>query len=138
MAKTLQEKVLDYIACTGAALEKAEKQASDKAAQDAQIEKLIPGVVDALARNGRIKPQEKEAAASLLHDPIKALEILGRTAEHRNDEELSRLGSQVSTTKKASHVSGSLNSPYVGARSSGLKDSDRILFERLNLPIPQE
>ena len=133
MARTIQEKVLDYIEVTGAALAKAEKQAQDKQSQEQQLTQLIPGVVDKLLANGRIEPHQKTAAADLLRDPIKALEILGRTAEHRNDDEIGRLGSQVETKSASAHVPGGLNSPYVGYRGSQEKDSDRILFERLGL-----
>lgn len=131
MARTLQEKVLAYIECTGAALEKAEKEASSRATLEEKVADLIPGVVEKLLANGRIKPHQKEAAADLLRDPVKALEILAKTAEHRNDEEIARLGSQVETTKKASF--NSLNTPYVGARTSEAKESDRVLFEKLGL-----
>lgn len=133
MPQTLQEKVLSYIECTGTALAKAEKVAQEKNAQDEQLSKLIPDTVEKLLRNGRIEPHQKQAAADLLRDPVKALEILGRTAEHRNDEETMRLGTQVNTKAASAHVPGSINSPYVGARTSQDKDSDRILFERLGL-----
>lgn len=135
-AVTLQEKVLNYIQCSGAALEQAEKQASEKKSQEKQVDDLIPGVVESLLRNGRIEPHQKDAAVKLLRNPIKALEILGKTAEHRNDEETARLGSPVApkTTKSAS-ARGGVNSPYVGAKTTDIKDSDRILFERLGLTM---
>lgn len=132
MPKSLQEKVLDYIQVTGAALEKAEKQAETKQAAEQTVKEMIPGVIETLLRNGRIEPNEKTAAAELLKDPIMVMKLLSKTAEHRNAEEAAQLGTQ--TTKQASaHVMGSLNSPYVGVRTSGEKESDRVLFERLGL-----
>ena len=84
MALSPQQKFLKYIQVTGVALERAEKQAADQAEQAQKIAELIPQAVEALVRHGRIEPHQKEAAARLLIDPVKALDLLIKTAAHRN------------------------------------------------------
>jgi hypothetical protein len=117
-AQSHAEKVLDYVEATGAILEKSAAMLAQKEAQDKQCAKLIPLAVEALLSNGRIEPHEKDAAAKILGDPSKVLEVLIKTAAHRNDAERAKIGEpdQKGQTKKASTYS-SLNDGYVGRRS---------------------
>jgi hypothetical protein len=128
MSQTLQQKVIEQVAWSSAALDKAERALREKSANDQQRSELIPGVVDALVRNGRIEEHEKEAASNLLTDPTKTLEILEKVAEHRSAQEIGQLGTPTGTEKVAYD---SLNSPFTGVPTSQEKESDRVFRERL-------
>jgi hypothetical protein len=131
---TYQEKVLDYVELTGAIVEKSAALLAEKEAQEQKCAKLIPVAVQALLDNQRIEPHEKEAAAKVLANPTKVLEILIKTAQHRNDAERAKIGQPVETgkTKQASY--NSLNDGYVGRRSRpGESEADKALKRGLGL-----
>ncbi len=129
MSKTHSEKVLDFIELTGTIMEKSSKLVAEKTATDQKCAKLIPAAVNALLENDRIEPHEKEAAAQVLQDPAKVLEILIKTAAHRNDAERAKLGSPDKTEKSASAYN-SLKDPYVGRRAKPGKSESDLAFER--------
>lgn len=132
--KSYQEKVLEFVELTGAIMEKSATMLTHKEAQDKQCTKLIPLAVQALLENERIEPHEKEAAAQVLRDPTKVLEILIKTAAHRNDNERAKIGQPVDgQTKKASSYN-SLNDAYVGRRSRpGESEADKAFRRGLGL-----
>lgn len=122
------EKVLDFIEVTGAVIEKSAALIAQKEAQDKKVGQLIPHAVKALLDNERILPHEKEAAERVLRDPIKVLEILIKTAAHRNDTERAKLGKSEGQTKKASY--NSLEDGYVGRRSRPEESESYKAFRR--------
>lgn len=128
--KTAQEKVLDLIEVTGAVMEKSAAMIAQKEAQDRQCEKLIPIAAQALLDNERIEPNEKSAAEKVLKDPAKVLEILIKTAAHRNVAERAKLGQPVEgkQTKQASY--NSLQDGYVGRRSRPAESEADKAFKR--------
>jgi hypothetical protein len=129
---THPEKILDYIELTGAVLEKSAAMLTEKEAQDKKIATLIPQAVNALLENERILPTEKEAATKILCDPVKVLEILIKTAAHKNSSEQAKLGEPSGQTKKASY--NSLNDSYVGRKSQpGESESYKALKRGLGL-----
>lgn len=133
-AQLQQEKVLDFIEATGAIMEKSAALLAVKEAQDSQCAKLIPQVVEALLKNERIEPHEKDAAALVLTDPVKVLEILKKTAGHRNDAERANIGTPTDNrqTKQASY--NSTTDSYAGRRSRpGESESDKALKRGLGL-----
>jgi hypothetical protein len=75
------EMVLDHIACSHAALDKAHEFMQKQASVEKQIEELIPEVVEALVKHERIDPSQREKAAALLRDPVQALKILIKAAD---------------------------------------------------------
>jgi hypothetical protein len=124
-----QEKVLDFVEVTGAIMEKSAALVAQKEAQDKQCAKLIPLAVEALLKNERIEPHEKEAAEKVLRDPVKVLEILIKTAAHRNDAERAKIGQPVEgQTKKANY--NSLSDGYVGRRSRPAESEADKAFKR--------
>lgn len=127
--RTIQQKVIEQIAWSSAALDKAETALAEKQAMEQRYAELIPAVVDALAKNERIDEHEKSAAAEMLLDPIKALEILEKVAEHRTGNEAGQLGTPTGNVKTASY--NSLTSPFAGVPTSGEKESDRRYREAL-------
>jgi hypothetical protein len=127
------EKVLDYIETTGAVLEKAAAMVAAKEAQEKKCAELIPLAVEALLKNERMEPHQKAAAEIVLKDPAKVLEVLIKTASHRNDSERSQLGEPVEgQTKKASY--NSVSDGYVGRRARPSEsESDKAFKKGLGL-----
>jgi hypothetical protein len=126
------ERVLEYIEVTGAIFEKVAAMLADKTAQQTRIAALIPGAVKELLANERIQPHEKDAATRVLLDPVKALEVLTKTAAHRNDTERAQIGKPDGQVKKASYDSRS--DAYVGRRSRPEEaESSKALKRKLGL-----
>lgn len=127
--------MVEYVQLSDAIATVVQKQASDKSAQDTKVNEMIPQVVEALIKNDRLPERLRKEASDLLRDPVKALGVLLNTANHKNASEVASMGEQTGTKKSASAkpVRGSMNSPYVGGRTTEERDSDRVLFERLGL-----
>lgn len=126
------EKVLEFVEISGAVMEKTANMIATKEAQDQKINKLIPIAVQALLENERIEPSEKEAAAKILRDPVNVLEVLIKTAAHRNISERTKLGNPVNDKlgKQASSEYNSLKDNYVGRRSRPDESESYKAFRR--------
>ena len=136
-AADYQGEVLDLINVYGAVLEKAAAAEAQKQAQDAQLAVLIPQAVDALLANERIEPTQKEAAAQAFQDPVRVLQVLIKTAYHKNHKEQASIGQPVAPqVKKAS--ANSTQSSYVGDRRPRIKESDLVLMNRLGIEPPAD
>ncbi len=122
------EKVLDYVEVTGAVMEKVSADLAQREKQAEEVSKLVPLAAQALLDNQRILPHEKEAAMDVLKDPVRALEVLIKTAQHRNDTERTQLGRPVEMQKKASY--NSLNNNYVGRRAHPDEPESYKAFKR--------
>jgi len=138
---TLQQKVVDAIAFGSAAVGTASRFMAEKTAQDAKVAELIPQAVKALIDYERIEPGEEKRASDVLKDPVQVLGLLIKLAGHRNTQEAARLGTPIQQngqTKVASTKApfNSLTNPNVGARTSEIKESDRVLFRGLKLTPP--
>lgn len=131
----LNQKVVDFVEASGTALAQAGEALEKQAAQQQACDELIPGVVDALASNGRIEPHEKEAAAAVLKDPVKALQLLTKVANHRNDAEQLQLG-KPNGQEKTAGFEDAASSPYAGGRRTGNTLADAKLFNGLGLEVP--
>lgn len=77
-----EEKVIDSIQLSGAALVKFEKQATEIAARDARIASQAPTVVDELLKAGMIELHEKDDAIRALSNPEQVLELLKSAAQY--------------------------------------------------------
>jgi len=130
----LNEKLLDYVQCSATALEVAEKELAEKRAADQKVASLIPAALEALIANERIDPADREKAAAALKDPARVLEILIKTADVNNTIRPRTLGTAVQE-KKAGAGSGvsSLDSPYVGRRTSEVRESDKVFLAGLGI-----
>lgn len=82
-------KWLETVEKVGVYLERTQQMYQEKRAEEERIADEIPRVVDALIKNGRIRPDERDEAAVLLQDHLTTLKILERTASHRTNEEVS-------------------------------------------------
>ena len=139
---TIPEKVLDFIGYSTAALEKADAMLQSHEKQAADCAALIPTAVAALVDHERIREDQREKAAELLKDPVKTLQLLIKVAGHRNAQELAHLGTGVDSAVKTASggqthdPSQSLSSPFVGQRTTRVKQSSVNLFRGLGLPDP--
>lgn len=135
--ENLNDQLLDYVQCSATALDVAEKELSEKRAADVKVAALIPQALEALIANERIDPADREKAAAALKDPARVLEILIKTADVNNTIRPRTLGTATGSEKKASASANgtfdSLNSPYVGLRTSQEKESDRAFMRGLGL-----
>ncbi|NDD52771.1 hypothetical protein EBZ39_02635 [bacterium] len=132
----LVQKIIDYIGYSDAAMTKAAAELKVRDEQQEKLAKLIPAAVAACVDNERIEPQQKEALASALRDPVRTMELVIKLAAHKNAAELARLGTPVATKTAGYDPSSSLTSGYVGARDGRLKASDVKLFTGLGLNPP--
>lgn len=132
---TLPEKVIELVNISDAALEKAAAAQTKTAEAQTKTASLIPKVVDTMVQFNRINPDQREKLAQALKDPVQVLELLMKVAGHRNADEIARLGEPVGgTTKTAS--AAQRETPFVGGRNTGIRESDRRLFAGLGLPAP--
>ncbi len=131
---TTPQKVVDYVNCTNAALEKAAAARQVQITLEKKASELIPGAVDALISHGRIAPENREKLANALNDHTACLELLTKLAAHRVEAE-TKIGEGVpangATTKTASQ-----KTTYPGQRTDVMRPSDKILWEKLGLPVP--
>lgn len=145
---TLPEKVIEHIAVTDTALQKAAAFEKAAAAKQAKINELIPQVVDTMVKFERVRQDQRDKLAAMLQDPVKVLELMMSVAGHRNADEIARLGSGVAQTKVAGakpaggnlgyDPADSLTNPNVGARTTRVKQSSVSLFKGLGLAAPTE
>ena len=138
---TLAEKVLEQIRVSDTVLQKAAAAEKTQQEKQAEVAARIPDVVDALLRNERIQPSQQEKLAGMLHDPVKVLELMVKVADHRNADEVAKLGQGVvggeKTASVASNPSNSLTNPFVGIRNTRVKQSSVNLFRGLGLADPE-
>lgn len=130
---TLPEKVIEQITLSNVALEKAASIEQRAATKQASVDALIPKVVDALVDNDRIHPNEREKAASMLRDPVQALNLLMSCAQHHVGNDGGRLGSPLQK-EAAAKPQAPGRSPFVGVRGQHSEASDRLLAG-LGLPV---
>jgi hypothetical protein len=136
----LNQKIIDYIGFSDAAMTKAAAIEAQVAAQKEAVAALIPAAVQSCIEHERIEPHQKEAFAKALTDHASAIELLTKLAAHRNTSETARLGTPTgAATKTAGYdPSRSVHSGFVGARDGRLKQSDINLFTKLGLNPPSE
>lgn len=130
------EKVVDLIQVTGVIMEKTAKLLADREEQEKKVSVLVPQAVQALLDNDRIEPHQKEAAEKVLQDPVKTLEVLIKTAAHRNGAEQARLGQAVPANghSKLGSNYDSTRDNYVGRRTHpGEPESSKVLKRGLGL-----
>jgi hypothetical protein len=132
----LVQKIIDYIGYSDAAMSKAASVLKERDTQQEKIARLIPEAVKACADNERIEPNQKEALAAALQDPVRAMELVIKLAAHKNAAELSRIGAPVTQKAAGYDPTSSVTSSYVGARDGKLKASDIKLFTGLGLNPP--
>lgn len=129
MAANPDQKVLEYVSVTQAALEKA---GAVIAAFEGRVKKAadkVEGVVEALVTHGRIRPEDKEAAVKALADHGQALEMITKLAGRRDPGAPAAIGKPQGRTK----VANSLTNPRVGVRTAEPKESDLAYERRLGI-----
>lgn len=101
MSQTREQKIVNYVTHAQAALEKASAFEQEITAKQAAAAKLIPEAVDALVASGRISADEGEKCAALLANPVDAIRVLIKVAQHRTEAELAVLGQPTPPAEKA-------------------------------------
>ena len=122
---SVQEKVIEVVACTDAALTKADSLISAYEKQAADAKALIPAATEALIKNESVHPDNREKLAAALANPVRVLELLIKVASHRNAAE-TRLGSP---------VGGSGTQKSASAAREGLRESDEVYLKALGINI---
>jgi hypothetical protein len=135
-SNSLVKNMIDYIGYSDAAMTKAASVLKEREEQAEKLAHLIPEAVKVCLENERIEPQQKEALAKALENPVRAVELVIKLAAHRNAAEMARLGTPVASKSASYDPSNSLTSGYVGARDGKLKASDAALFRGLGLNVP--
>jgi len=138
---TLAEKVLHQIRVSDTVLQKAASTEKEQQEKTAAITALIPSVVESLVQNERILPNQQEKLAEVLKDPVQTLDLLIKVAAHRTVDEVATLGHGVGekTASANSHTPArSLSDPFVGGRTTTVKQSSVNLFRGLGLTQPTE
>jgi hypothetical protein len=126
MATTFNEQVLEHVKCSHAALDAANTELSKQAAAKQAAQALIPGVVEALVKHERISPADREKAATLLSDPVTALNILLKTADPNETVRPKPIGTSAA---KETEKTANYNPNYCGQRTSAEKPSERKFRE---------
>jgi hypothetical protein len=136
---TTQEKVLEHITVSQAAMQKNAAYRAAVEADRAKAASKIRSVFETLLANERVLPGDYEKVASACSTLSGAMDLIIDVAKHQNASELARLTAPNATTKKASYdPSQSLTSPYVGEKTKRLKQSDVSLLRGLGLAVPQQ
>lgn len=130
----LNQKVVEFVEASGTALSKAATALEQQATVKDACSKLVPDVVTALADHGYIEPHEKEAAADVLQDPVRTLQLLEKVATFQTDAEQVALGRP--TASKQAGLRQGLTDPQIDAVIASPTDADRQLFLDLGLDFP--
>ncbi len=126
MATDFRTTVLEHIKCSHAALDAANVEFTKLAEQRKAADALIPDVVEALVKNERIEPSQREKAAEMLKDPVKVLQVLQKAADANNTTKPKALGAPAPGAEK---TAGAGRPRYTGERTSEKTAAD-VAFER--------
>lgn len=142
---TLAEKVIEQIQVSSLGMEKAAAELKRHRTKQAEVDQLIPQVCEALIQHERVRPDQREKLAESLQDPTQVLQLMIKLAGHRNSEELAKLGHGVDANAQTKTASAnqpghydSLTHPYVGQRTTRMKQSSQRLFQGLGLGVPTQ
>jgi len=124
MDRKIAKTIVDYIECTTAALDQTEKLAASRDAELQQVRERGPDLVKLLRTHGYIDGSLEKDAADTLMNPVETLELFKRVLSVKQAQ---RIGTPVGSRQTI--VPGSVESPFVGARTSAKKESDTV-FER--------
>jgi hypothetical protein len=133
---TNSAKLLDYIAVTTSAMQKAAEAEKKQRETDDAVRALIPQVCDTMVTFERCRPDEREKLAAALADPAQALKLLIDVAGHRNKEEMAVLGKAAGDMNKQAAANGTgPYVPYAGERTTRIKESDHAWFRGLGVQL---
>lgn len=126
-----QKKILAYVKLSAALVDALGKQAAAREAEARKAAAAVPATVEALIKHKRIDADDRDEAVTVLRDHAMALEVLQKTAAHRSPDEIAHLGKADNQVKQAAEYDST--HPYVGAKTSRMRESDRKWFERLGV-----
>jgi hypothetical protein len=137
---SLKEDVIALVEASDAAITLARSDLEKQAAAAAEISKQAPDIAQLLVDGGWVPVEHKEAAASALQDPVNILKLL-KLALTQTPPGLARpMGQAVSSPKQASVAAPAAaprrNPNFIGQRTGEPTEADRVIFERMGLPVP--
>ena len=119
---SVTERTVALLQETAPLLSASVKMASDQRTLRDKIAAKIPQVVDALVSRRLIQDSDRVKAASVLSDPVKALDVLMQTVDRLpTAESVEVIGTPVGEKRASAQSSG------------GLRDADRKLFEAFGI-----
>lgn len=130
---TSPDRLVEYISVTSAGLQKAASLERQVEKTAAEVDGLLPQVLDVLEQFGRILPSEREKTAKALKDPAEALRFMLKLAGHRNADEMAKLGSAAGPATAPTSQFPPRNHP--GMRTGQMKESDYKWFKHLGITI---
>lgn len=130
-------KLLDYIAVTTSAMQKAAEAEKKQRETNDAVSALIPQVCDTMVSLERCRPDERAKLAASLTDPVAALKLLIDVAGHRNKAEMAVLGKAAGDRNKQAGDAGSTEPyrGYAGERTTRIKESDHAWFRGLGVQL---
>ena len=115
---------VDALAKQAAALDAARAAlAADAAARAPQVAALV-------VKSGAVLPDDRDRLAGLLADPARLPSLLAKVADYHAREKLAQLGQPAPAAKRAAA------GPYVGARTSAVRESDLAFLRHLGIDAP--
>lgn len=134
-ALTPDERQLQYIELTHAAIEKAAATIAAYESRDAAARAKVAAVCTALIDHERARPEEREKLAEVAANHERLLDLVVNLAAHRTPAEAGRLGQGQgsSAVKTAGHNS---DRPFAAAKSK--KQAGARLFQQLGLAVPAD
>lgn len=106
MSKTIAQKVVDFVGASAELIRRGNTALEKSASAQQAITALIPQVQETLVAQGKIKPHEKEAAAHVLMDHEKTLQLLMRVATSPEIAPLGREEKAASDNRSYNSIGG--------------------------------
>jgi hypothetical protein len=146
MNQNLMPMVLRYVQLSSATAKQALDQLGARRQAEKRAQAEMPATIAALLASGTITEAQKTAAAEMLADHGKTMQLLknavAKIAElSATKKQAAALGTGVDDTDKTAGDGGendfnkSLTSPFVGQRTSEKKASDHKLFAGLGIAV---
>jgi hypothetical protein len=146
MNTKLAAQAIEYIAASSALTDRLLGEVQAGRNREKQASSKMQAVLDVLISTGSVAPHQKQAAAEMLGDHAKTLDLLVnavnkmQTYKAASEKAAADLGYAVTEkeagAKSTSNAHNSLNDPYVGRRGSEKKASDLALLKVLDAPRP--
>lgn len=126
------ERVLEAIQISGAALEKAETELHEKRASADKYQHRLPSVIEKLAKFGRIDntPEDRQTIARVLSTPEGALDVIEKLAEYAEDNSPAPIGTPVDSKGRPASTVKKASAKFEGGGRPGARTSEKSAADR--------
>ena len=137
MKTKLAKDILHFIAVSSALTKRALDEVAVHRTTQEKAASMRQEIVDLMIRNGTVGEQYKQAAAAMLGSHPETLSLLKMASEkiavmhEQLASRISEMGQSVEPSGSEKTAYDSINDPYVGRRTSQLKQSDLALMRVL-------